>query len=502
MSGVRSVAGVLTAVVVLAGAAGPAPASEQSEALTARGIVELKKGDTKQALELLDQAVAADPGDALALYQRGAAYAKDKKYEPAVADLKKSLALRPDLDEAALELGIALVELQRNEEARPWLQQAQRRPDLDGQASFFLGIADLRDADYDQARVELERARQKDPSVELSSRYYLGVVEYRSGHRGAAREHFSFVQEEAPDSAVGRESSAFLDLLRAGEGATAQVYGDVSLQYDTNVVLAPTTGTPPGTISGKADGRVTLNAGGIWVPWRSERARLSVGYDFYQNLQFHLTDFNIQDHRPTVQLTYDFGPARGGFLTQYDFYFLDASVFLQEVTAMPYIAIPEAGIGETDFFVRFDWLDYLQSSFDDLSGYDYSGGVRQVVNFAQGQQAWISYQTERMDTTQSKLYAFTANSVELALIWPLPWQTSAQVGYRFRLEQYNDASSAFAPPGDARRDDEHRAGVAFRKDVTDLVSLVAAWVGTFNVSNKDAFQYNRQIGSLGVEVRY
>jgi hypothetical protein len=81
----------------------------------------------------------------------------------------------------------------------------------------------------------------------------------------------------------------------------------------------------------------------------------------------------------------------------------------------------------------------------------------------------------------------------------LPWTTTAQLGYRFRREDYNDASAAFVPVGPARLDDEHRAGAALRKDLNDMISLVAAWLGTWNESNKQDFEYDRQIASLGVE---
>src|SRR6185295_9963411 len=104
-----------------------------------------------------------------------------------------------------------------------------------------------------------------------------------------ASEHFSFVQSEAPDAAVGRESANFLNLIRQGQGRDTHLYGSLSYQYDTNVVLAPATGTPQFAISNAADSRVTVNVGGVYVPWHNERARLSVGYDFYLNEQFHLT---------------------------------------------------------------------------------------------------------------------------------------------------------------------------------------------------------------------
>jgi tetratricopeptide (TPR) repeat protein len=481
-----------------------AQATEVSEALSARGLVEMNQDHIGEAMVLFDRAIEADPQDALARYHRGVAYAKQGDFEKAAVDLEEALKLRPNLDEAALELGIALVELGRNEEAVRWLKQAQARPDLDGQASFFLGIAYLRTENLDEARTELERARLKDPSVELSSRYYLGVVEYRSGAQTAAREHFTFVEQQSPQSAVGRESTAFLEVIRAGQGTDSQIYGAVSVEYDTNVVLAPASGLPSQAISNAADGRVTLNAGGVYVPWRSDRARLVLGYDFYQNLQFQLHDFNLMDNRPTVQFIYDFGPVHAGVLAQYDFYLLETTTFLQTVTASPWVVIPEKEFGRTELFVRYQYRDYLDNAFSQLTGNDYSGGVRQVFSLGDGgQEAWISYTAESMDTTDTKLYAFDANAIELALIWPLPWSTTAQIGYRYRREQYDPESTIFAPSDTGPRlDRENRGGVAFRKDLNGIVSLVAAWVGTFNLSNKDAFEYNRQIGSLGVEVRY
>lgn len=500
-------------LALIATLATSAQATEQSEALTARGLVELNKDHPREAMTLFDQAVATDPQDAVALYQRGVAYAKQADYDEAIADLQKALALRPDLHEASLELGIALVESGKNKEAVPYLEEAQKDSDLDGQASFFLGLAALRSDNLGEARQQLERARSKDPEVELSSRYYLGVVEYRSGEKQAARDHFAYVEQQSPQSAVGRESTAFLELIRAGQGSDSQLYGSVSLQYDTNVILAPTGGLPQQAISNQADGRVTLNAGGFWVPWRSERAKLSLGYDFYQDLQFQLHEFNIMDNRPTVIFTYDFGPLRAGIQTNYDYYLLETSSFLQTVTAMPWVVIPEQQIGRTEIYLRYQFRDYLDSTYEELSGNDYSGGIRQVFALGdEGQEAWISYMAEGMDTNKQVLtpgacpgrcFSYDANAVEVALIWPLPWSTTAQIGYRFRHERYANASAFFAPTDTGPRDDkENRAGVAFRKDLTDLLSLVASWVGTFNLSNKDAFEYNRQIGSIGVEVRY
>jgi len=493
------------ALAYLLAATGAAHASEESEALSARAQVAFERGDTAEGMRLFDAAVAADPNDALAVYQRGVAQAKQKRGAEAAADFEKALALRPDLDAAALELGILRVEEGRPEEAEPLLQQAERNPSLAGQANFFLGIARLRQDDLGGARTAFEKARAADPKLESTCRYYLGVIEYRQGNAGAAREHFVLVQEMAPQSAVGRESSAFLELLEASQGTGTQVYGSLSLQYDSNVVLAPAEGLPGPAISDQADGRVAINVGGVYEAWRNDWAALSVGYDFYQNLQFELHDYNLQDNRPTALLSMDLGPVRAGFLAQYDFYLLETSSFLQTVTTMPFLVVPEKEIGRTEIYFRYQWLDYLDTDFEILDGNDYGGGVRQVFALNEpGRELWAGFQVDNHDATQpgGDLYAYDGIQGELALLWPLPWTTTAQIGYRYRRESYDSASAAFEPMGEARLDRENRVGVAFRKDINEFLSFVASWIGTWNQSNKSAFEYDRQIGSLGVEVRY
>ncbi len=57
----------------------------------------------------------------------------------------------------------------------------------------------------------------------------------------------------------------------------------------------------------------------------------------------------------------------------------------------------------------------------------------------------------------------------------------------------------------ARQDDDYRAIVSFERplrEIYDHLYVNASWFGTFNDSNKSLFQYDRQIGSIGAEVRF
>jgi tetratricopeptide (TPR) repeat protein len=519
-----------------------ASGSEQSQALSARALIELNAGHTQQALALLDQAVTADPSDANVRYQRGATRAKLGDTKGAIEDLQAALAIRPDFTAAQLELGIELTEAGQYQEAYPWLVQAQRDPDLDAQASFYLGLGHLRMGRLDDAQESFERARQRDPALDTNTQYYEGVIAYRRRKMGTAKTHFTAVQQANPDTPLARESAQFLDLISQGERASYSAFGTTAIEYDSNVTLGPSSTTPTeGAITGKGDGRVVLDVGGTYVPLKWGRASVGLSYEFFQSLQFHLTDFDLQDNRPAIQFMLDFDWLFVGLQGRYDYYLLSTDSFLSEMTALPWVTAYEYGIGHTDLYYRMQRRDYKQLTFGVLNGYYNFAGVRQVVDLGHtDRQAWVGYELgfskPFTDTTlaeectpkdsfackcqgvnaPTECYQYGAQQIEVGLRWPLPYSITTELVYRYEHQSYDAASAVFAPPnppnpptgvptGGPRRDNDHRAIVSFMRplpEVWDHLYVNATWFGTFNNSNKTVFQYDRQIGSLGMEVRF
>ena len=85
--------------------------------------------------------------------------------------------------------------------------QAQQVPELDAQASFYLALADLRLRRYELARTNFERARERDPSLTTATQYYEGVIAFRRRDYDAAEQQFTTVQQQSPDTPMGRESA-------------------------------------------------------------------------------------------------------------------------------------------------------------------------------------------------------------------------------------------------------------------------------------------------------
>ncbi len=498
----------------------PALASEKSQLLTSRGLVELNATHDSKALALFDQAVAADEADVYARYYRAVVRSRLGDNEGAIADLRVVLAAKPDLRVAALDLGVALIETHNYREALPWLEQAQVDHELDARASLFLGLGQLRLKQLPEARENFQRAAEN-PKEHLAATYYLGVVDYQSGNWSAAKANFSYVVATDPDSAVGREAAAFLTALGQHEHRPYQIYGGVGFQYDTNVILAGSgqSGAAEDVlgVSQQSDGRTVFTVGGTVVPWQTDNVALSVGYDFFQSVHFSLHEFDLQDQGPSVQLAGTIAGVRLGVLGRYDYYLLGSQSFLQQATAFPWLSVPLGELGRTDLWSNVKRRDYKQRSYSIRDAFHYTLGVRQFVYLgASNRYLSLGYQFERDDPVVSQRlvqegefmqaaaesFAYDSDQVDVGIAVPLPAEVTAELTYSFRHEVYDSASRMFTPSHNRRRDNENSFILTARRELWGHVALTAAFLGDFNGSNDPNFEYDRQIVSLGLEGRY
>lgn len=501
----------LLASVILLAFTGSVWASDKSERLYSKGLADFHAERYAEALALFDQAVAADPNDPYALYYRAVTRARLEQRDGAIADLRRVRELRPELKEAALELGVLLTEAGAYTEALPVLEEARTEPALAANASLFLGVAQLRLGNLAAARESFSVARA-DPALAVAAHYYQGVITYQERNWSEAERHFSTVVDARPDSAVGREAAQFLRILRKPEAPRYQLYAGAGYQYDSNVVLAPSDDDlrVSAGISDEEDSRFTLDAGANVVLWRAERWQLLGGYEFFQSLHLELDDFNIQDHQPGLQLAIDAGRFSLGVVGQYDYFFLKDDSFLSQAIALPWLSLPEGQLGRAEIYYRMRRRDFLKRPFSGVrDAFNHSPGVRQLF-FLGAQERFVSvgYRFDRedpvRDTDDANQFAYDGHEVSLGLGWTLPAKVRSDVVYSYRRETYpgNSHSDPNSPPGKGRLDKVHEIIVAFRRPIHDHLNVTAAYFGTVNNSNDEPFEYNRHIGSLAVEVRF
>jgi Tfp pilus assembly protein PilF len=494
--GVITMAALLLASVTLRPVA--FAAEDDAPLLVGRGLSALEHEQLLEARQLFDEAVQKGPTLAAARYYRAVTMARLGDFHAAIIDLMVVKLLEPEWVEPDLELGIALVEAERPRDALPHLRRAATQDELRSSAEFFSGLAHWRLGETSQAKAEFERALGDD-QLELAARYYLGRIAFEEDDWTKATEHFTAVEAASPSSTMGAEAGEFLALMRGRRPYTA--YASLGLAYDSNAQLAPDDGSDRDVlgVSDEADGRVDIGAGGRYFVWRNSRTQLSLGYDFSQRLYFDLTSFDLQGHRPTVDISANFKPLQLGIVGRYDYYRLDNDDFLQEGTVLPWVRLHEGRLGWAELSYRFRRSDYFEDRFADaLDADSHTAAVRQYVRLDRRLPIpWLGYAFERRDALDGDgdAFAYDANQVEAGLSWQrLPvLHAGLDVAYRFRHENYDGASGG-------RDDDEHGVAALLAERLHEHVVVRLGYIGIFNDSNVGTFSYERHVASIQMEV--
>lgn len=129
------------------------------------GVEAHKQGHFDVAIAEFRKATQTDPNLFEAFLDLGEEYVHTRDYSDAVAPLKRALELHPDVDEAHVQLGYALLAQGFAAESIPHLER--------GHAIEALGIAQLETGQYQEAIASLSAALIKHPN-EPDLLYYLG----------------------------------------------------------------------------------------------------------------------------------------------------------------------------------------------------------------------------------------------------------------------------------------------------------------------------------------
>lgn len=509
-----------TYVILASLIAGPptvAKASVRSQALYARGLVPFANGQWDQAYHLFDQAVHADPMDAMALYYRGLTQARRDRRADAIRDLGRALEIAPSLPHAPLDLGIAYFDNGQYDAARIWLERARQQGIERFTAAFFLGLTAYRMGDDAAAHKYLTEA-ETDPDLRLAAQYYDGLALLRLGETEAGSAQLTQTVREQPQSEIGRAAQRYLVAQEArqppsgvplGTAKPWSVYGHLGFQYDSNVVIAPSDSTIKAAqgISREADGRSVIGLGGAYTWVDSNLGSARVQYDFYQSIHFRLTDFDLQGHRVRLELASRPGRVTYGIAGTYDFYALNYQSFFQEGLGTPWVAFAEGDRAATQLYYTIRGRDFFRDPYDpSRDAIDNAVGFRQSIAWgATGNLLNFGYQFDAENTVAhgagANDFQYKGHQADIGIVLPLWWRAQAELAYLFRLEDYQFPNSrtnfAFR-----RHDTEHQFVVALVRPLTPNLSAAIDYLGVINNSNIADFEYDRNVGAVSVTVTF
>lgn len=152
----------------------------EAQAYNMRGQALARSGKTDEALAAFDQAVATDPHNSDALYNRGLLYQSDKQHQAAIEDFSAANGLTPQRAEPLLGRAISYLALDRVKEAAADLDEAAQADPQNVQIWITRGLAYERLGDKAKAAESYGRAISLRPMDE-SARSGFARVGGKSG---------------------------------------------------------------------------------------------------------------------------------------------------------------------------------------------------------------------------------------------------------------------------------------------------------------------------------
>ena len=150
-----------------------------------KGVAAAQKGNAKSAVDLLNKAVIASPGFALALNELGVQYLKLSQWDKAAETFEALLKLRPTDATTQLNLGIAFYNQNKLDQAETHLREALKLKSSGPSAHYYLGMALLKTKRYEEAQKELQlTVSNGGENIALVHKYLGGL--YLSAHQNAA----------------------------------------------------------------------------------------------------------------------------------------------------------------------------------------------------------------------------------------------------------------------------------------------------------------------------
>ncbi len=258
---------------------------------------------------------------------------------------------------------------------------------------------------------------------------------------------------------------------------------------------------------------IAVRLGYTWL--RSVGWEGTISYAFLQtiNNRDDASDFNVQDHTGTVGLTYRDSladmPYFAGLQVAYDFITLGGDTFVQFPTFQPFFTLLENAGNLTTFQFRTQLKDFDEDdvpSAEERDATNYMVGVTHFFRFEEDRHyIKFGYQYD-FDDADGDNWVYWGHRFLVGGQYTLPWgDIRLRYDLDVHLRDYENKHTLLpaAAPNTKRRDDEELIHlVSIAKDLSEHFTVSLDYLFDDNISNLDAFDYDRNVFSISLTWRF
>jgi tetratricopeptide (TPR) repeat protein len=480
----------------------PASASQPDHML--QGTMHYRLGNYEEALDDLTKARIKDPKSPIAAYYLGATLKKMQQYDKALPQLLEAVTLYPVVKEAYLELADVYYVLGRNDEALKAIASAEGDDVDPPQAAFLKGLVLVKKRSYTEAEVAFEKARRLDPRLASAVDFQIASIYHRQGKQIDALDRFTAVAAQDPNSDIGLMAKQQADVLskrlKTGERFTAVVAAQY--QYDSNVVLKPSSASSAVAITNESDTAVVIAARAEYAPLFPAPYSLKLQYALYLSRYDKLSNYDVTSN------TFGIAPGMtvgGGQLTapvSYNMTDVDGKSYLKAFGIAPvYVFTPVEG-QQAQVLLRFQQKDYqtvVTAPDEDRDSTDLGAGLSWYWPFAQ-QKGFVNARYEiNQENAKGRNWSYLGNKINGGVLYPASEALKLSLGAEVYLQSYNNVNSSF---NQKRQDTVVTVTAQALYALGKNVDAHLMYVYMKDDSTIDVYAFSKNVFGIGVYARF
>lgn len=398
--------------------------------------------------------------------------------------------------------GISAIEINNYKDAVDEFRAALKEHPDDHTATLYLGIAQSRSGDK-EAGSSLKKSLAINPENPRTN-LELGIFYFNQSAFSEAGDYFDSTKKLAPKTEFSEMAEKYLHIIRQGSAEKPWAL-NISLggQYDSNVLITPDDRPLPDGVAHKSDWRALFYLKGRYTIFNSKAFESSVGYSLYQSLHSRLSDFDVTRHLFELKGLYSITPSvKLNGVYSFEYIYLGGDAYDYAHAFSPSLTLSEGKGFSTVIDYRYRYSHFMNSDLFTTNSYRTGSnnliGITQNIPVAASIAARVGY-TRDEDSTKKDYWDYSGDKVFFGLRFSMT--------YRFFLdfygEYYKKDYDGVNPLSDSKRNDTSRTySASLTKALSDRYSVTLGQLYTKNSSNIEAYDYNRLITSLFLNVRF
>lgn len=469
-----------------------------------KAIGQFKHENYEEALSLFKKARQEDPKSTVAAYYLGLTYKQLQDYKAAIPNLTDAVTIVPKIKGALIELIDCYYQINKPEEAKKWIAEAEKEGIRPAQVAFLKGLVLAKEGNSDEAIKSFENAKALDQAMAQACDYQIGIAYLKNKRFVDANKAFKEVVIRDPSTNMANFANAYMDALEKREEAVRPLRLSLGLavQYDDNVILKPDDSSLAADVSDKSDYRYVYTARGEYDKRFSDNFGVKLQDSVYYGKQNEIGFYNTFTNTATIQPT---------SYSEVSLIALPVGFTYTEVNDRVYLSSPSAGAlynrvlnasNMAQLSLNYQYRDYRWSpstSDENRDGSDLAGSLGWFLFYAKNQGFLNLRYTLNEDWTKGNNWEYLGNRGTATLLVP--------IGDKFRFSVAGDVfrqdfANTHSVYNKKRRDTIYTASPLLAYRFYKDWELQLQYTYVKDKSNISVYKYDRNIYSAGMEVKF